>query len=220
MNPTDAADPDGVIPNLYAVQVNWDAHLDIDWTVFQFQLESLQVTVNQGGEWGDLDGVRPFIDFKTSYADQGGKLTLEVADTRFDFDYEKRLIGVTLNDALLGIGGFFFIEGSFSFEKSDNLSLDVNTNLPSRLTGAASGLNTDLRDLKRQGYLSSDNSRFENLPVDAITFGADNVAIKIGSYDDPLIELSGIDVGFATFRATTAVDPNGVIPRMYAMSAL
>jgi hypothetical protein len=217
MNPTDAADPDGVIPNMYALQVNWDAHIDIDWVVFQFQLESLQVYVNQGGEWGDLDGVRPFIDFKSSFA--GGKLTLDASGTLFDFDYDRRLIGVRLDDALLGIGGFFFIEGTFVFEKSDNMALDVQTQLPSRLTGEAASLNTDLRKLKRDGYLSADNSRFEGLPVDSILFGASDVSIKIGSYDDPLIRLDGIDVAFATFRATEAVDPNRVIPRMYSMSA-
>ena len=217
MNPTDAADPDGVIPNLYALQVNWDAQIDIDWVLFQFQLESMQVYANQGGEWGELDGVRPFIDFKSSF--EGGVLTLEVSDKRFDFDYDRRLIGVRLDDALLGIGGFFFIEGTFVFEKSDNLSLDVQTQLPSRLTGEAASLNNDLRQLKRSGYLSADNSRFEGLPVDAIVFGASDVSIKIGSYDDPLINLDGIDVAFATFRATEAVDPNSIIPRMYSMSA-
>ena len=62
----------------------------------------------------------------------GGKLTLDASGTLFDFDYDRRLIGVRLDDALLGIGGFFFIEGTFVFEKSDNMALDVQTQLPSR----------------------------------------------------------------------------------------
>ena len=99
------------------------------------------------------------------------------------------------------------------------MQVDVVTGLPSGPTAETAGLLSSLSTLKTSGYLSADNSRFEDLPVDAISFGAAGVTITVGDPDDPFFELADIGVGFTVMRATKAVDPSRVIPKMYAVKA-
>ena len=63
MDPTRGADPRNVLPNFFALQLKWDAPLNIDMDLFKFQIELLALDVNQGGAWADQAMVHPYIDF-------------------------------------------------------------------------------------------------------------------------------------------------------------
>ena len=218
MDSTLAADPDSVIPKLYAMQVLWPDPLDIDWDYFKFDVDGLQVDLNRGGTWRGTGGFSsPFVDFSTSF-EEGG-LSIPTGGDPIVIDYDRAVIGVSIQHALLNVADFFQIEGSFAFEKSYGMQVDVVTGLPSSPTTETAALLARLAPLKASGYLSADNSRLENLPVDAMSFGASGVTITVGDPEDPFFELADIDVGFSVMRATKAVDPSRVIPKMYAVKA-
>ncbi|WP_043112418.1 hypothetical protein, partial [Pseudacidovorax intermedius] len=212
-----SADPDSVIPDLYALKVSWGQGIDIDLGgIFKFQTQGLTIDVNQGGAWAGkpTGSVAPYVDFASSF--EGGLKVPTATGTPIVLDYDRATIAVSLAHALLNIGDFFQIEGSFAFERTTT-QVDVATGLSAADSFGALG--TDLARFKAAGLLSADNSRFTNLAVDSITIGAADVRITIGDPDDPFFTLDHIDVAFATFRASKSVDANGVIPLMYAMKA-
>ncbi|MEO7578774.1 MAG: calcium-binding protein, partial [Massilia sp.] len=218
MNSTMDADPNRVVPNFFALQLKWDNPVNIDMDLFKFQIEDLTLNVNQGGAWVDRNLIHPYVDFASSF-DGGLSIPVAGGGSPVVLDYSTAVIGVTLEHALLNVGDMFQIEGSFAFEKTTGIEVDVMTGLPGALTGSAAGLATSLAKFKTDGYLSSDNSKFTDLPVDTISFGASNVSIVIGNAGDPLFTLDNIDIGFVMMHASRTLDPGRVIPNMYAMKA-
>ncbi|WP_420226204.1 hypothetical protein [Pigmentiphaga litoralis] len=213
-----AADPLSIIPKFFALQVKWAHPVDIDLGgVFKFDVTGLTIDVNQGSNWGGVaaNGA-PFVDFASSFA--GGYAVPTGNGSSIVLDYDRSKIAVSLDHALLNIGDFFQIEGSFAFERT-TLQVDVDTGLSGTLPLGAAALATDLARFKQLGVLSNDNAHFNDLKVDTITIGASDVTITVGDPSSPLFAIRDIDVAFAMMRASKTIDTNGVIPLMYAMKA-
>ena len=217
MDSTLLADPDSVIPKFYALQLDWANPIDLDWDFFKFKIEDLQVQANQGGKWkGATTFSTPYVDFKSSFGDDGYEIPTS-GDSVF-LKYDRSFVGLSIGHALLNVGNFFQVEGSFAIEKTSGQKVDVVTGLPA--SGASiAGLASDLATLKTKGYLSGDNSRLTDLPVDILSIGASNVKITIGDVADPLFVLADIDVAFATMKSSVGADPSHIVPTMYAMKA-
>ncbi len=215
MSATAAADPDHVIPKFTALQVKWDSGLDIDWDFFKFQADHIQVNANVGGAWrGAPQLAKPYVDFESSFGATG--LAIPAGDGTINLAFDRAVLGVSIGHALLNVGDFFQIEGSFAFEKSTGVLVDVATALPAVATPSTSAF---ISQLRTSGYLSADNAMLENLPMDVVSFGASDVHIVIGDTSDPLFTLDDIDIGFAIFRASTSLSFAAQIPRLYAMKA-
>ena len=111
----------------------------MDWDYFKFKIDDLQVQANQGGKWrGTNTFARPVVDFKSSFGPAGYSIATQGAPVVLDF--ESAFMGVSIGHALLNVGGFFQVEGSFAIQKQGGQTIDGQTGLPSVLTGAASGL--------------------------------------------------------------------------------
>ena len=210
------ADPDSVVPKLFALKLDWQHPLDIDWDFFKFQVDGLTVSANQGDLWRGGKLGSPFADFTTL---PDGGLEIPTTGAPIVLDYDRAFLGVSIDHALLNVGDFFQIEGGFAFEKASNTKVDVVTGLPALPVGPAAGVVNSLASMKTAGYLSADNSRLNDLPMDVMSFGASDVVITIGDTSDPLFVIDGIDIGFTLMRATKAVDPAAVVPTLYAMKA-
>ncbi|MBU3995906.1 MAG: LEPR-XLL domain-containing protein, partial [Actinobacteria bacterium] len=219
MDSTLLADPDSVIPKFYALQLDWKTPLDVDWDYFKFQIDDLQVQANQGGQWKGAPTLStPYIDFASSFGATGYEIPTS-GDSVF-LNYDKSFVGVSIGHALLNVGNFFQVEGSFALEKVGGQKVDVVTGLPSNLTGSpAASLASELTALKQKGYLSANNALLSDLPVDMLTIGASDVTITIGNPGDPLLVLDNIDVAFSTMKATADADPSRIIPRLYGAKA-
>jgi hypothetical protein len=215
MSSTLAADPDRVIPKFTALKVLWDGGLNIDWDFFKFQADHIAVTANLGGAWvGATQLAKPYVDFTSSFGAAG--LAIPAGEGTINLDFDRAKLGVSIGHALLNVGDFFQIEGSFAFEKSSAVPVDVATGLPAIPTAGTSSLISQLRPT---GYLSTDNGMLEDLPMDVVSFGASNVRSWSASTSDPFFTLDDIDIGFAVFRASPSLTFAAQIPRMYAMKA-
>ena len=221
MSSTRLSDPDAVIPKFFAFQLDWKKPLDIDMDYFKFKIDDLQVQANQGGKWKNSPKLAtPFIDFKSSFGATGYEIPTS-GDSIF-LKYDSAFVGVSIGHALLNVGDFFQIEGSFALQKISGQKVDIVTGLPANVVGTpAASLSAELSRLKTAKYLSANNALLTNVPVDMLSIGASDVKITVGSVSDPLFTLENIDIAFTTMKATTAVDPTGkVIPRLFAVKAL
>ena len=208
---TAAADPGRVIPNFTAFKLDWAGGVDFDWDFLAFASGDVSVYGNLGGAWTGVTGVaKPYVDF----GDDPLEIPTAGGGAPIVIDFDRQVVGFSLAAASLDIADFFHVSGSFAFEKSAGIALDVNTGLSSTNLAHA-GLISQLRPT---GYLSADGSRLEGLPMDVVTIGAAGVNIRIGEADDPLFEIDDIDLGLALFRASPSLGAAAsAIPRMYAM---
>jgi hypothetical protein len=209
-----------VVPKFTALQVKWDSGIDIDWDFFKFRADHIQVNANLGGAWvpGNTQLAKPYVDFQSSFGPTG--LAVPAGDSTINLDFETSVLGVSIGHALLNVGDFFQIEGSFAFTKSTAIPVDVATGL-STAAPLGSPAATRLAQLRSAAgsYLSTDGTLLNDLPMDVVSFGASNVTIVVGDTSDPFFTLDDIDIGFAVFRASTTLSFATQIPRMYAMKA-
>ncbi|MBI5053445.1 MAG: hypothetical protein HZB52_09290, partial [Chloroflexi bacterium] len=235
---TTVADPSQIIPRMFALNVNWPAPLSISWGGLVLDVASVAVEVNKGNAWntGAADAPAPFVDFVSSFGAAGLNLT---SNGSLVADYDHALTRVTLGHVLIQLFDFVHLEGdSFTFEKGTSIPVDVATgfNLTTIQT-AAPNLVTDLQPFVQSGILSADYTLFTDLLVDRILIGAQNVRLFVGSgpyfmdrngdgiYDDAPdadalgFALSHLNLALAIFNPSDSVDPNNLIPNLYALKA-
>ncbi|MCX7258156.1 MAG: hypothetical protein NTZ64_15960, partial [Polaromonas sp.] len=134
MSSTLLSDPDSVIPKFFALQLDWKQPLNVDMDYFKFQIDDLQVQANQGGKWkGAPTLATPYIDFNSSFGATGYEVPTS-GDSIF-LKYDRSFVGVSIGHALLNVGDFFQVEGSFALEKISGQKVDIVTGLPAKVLG-------------------------------------------------------------------------------------
>ena len=120
------------------------------------------------------------------------------------------LLGASADQILLTIGGFVYVDGSFSFSKGPTQLVDVETQL-TETEAAAGGLfvsrMTQSLTQPADGSLAitPDGSEIWNVPVDTIEFGLGNVNVFVGYADGLALDPATHTLDHTALTAANAV---------------
>ena len=158
------------------------------------------------------------INFKTSFAATGG-YSVVTGGAPVLLDMTKEMLGVSVNQATLRISDFVYLQGSFEFMKSSNLTLDVRKSVSTLYTGvkvegfeigashvqAFVGIDGPYRsDTNSDGVITSADA----VNPDAIGLFIDDLSFGMGVYkatNSLLNKVSGVaGTSFTALKATAA----------------
>jgi len=158
------------------------------------------------------------INFKTSFAATGG-YSVVTGGAPVLLDMTKETLGVSVNQATLRISDFVYLQGSFEFMKSSNLTLDVRKSVSTLYTGvkvegfeigashvqAFVGIDGPYRsDTNSDGVITSADA----VNPDAIGLFIDDLSFGMGVYkatNSLLNKVSGVaGTSFTALKATAA----------------
>lgn len=187
---TPAADPDQVVPSMYALKASLDDSLSISLAGITLEVGGLSVELNGGGDWiaGQPDSPAPYIDFQSSFADTGGKYQV---NENVALDFNSAVIGLELQQATLQVSEFVYLRGDFALRHGSTETVTLNA-----------GLLGDIPDVE----------------VSVLNMGADNVQAFVGTngpYQDESGQVNEAAVGFAVDDLSfglTVMTPTGAVP--------
>ncbi|MCJ8345156.1 hypothetical protein MJH12_06425, partial [bacterium] len=164
-----------IIPKMYAFKATIPSAVDIDFGGIQLKVDDLNLQANSGKAWKGLTEGKPFIDFQTSF-DNG--YDIQTGGAPINIDFNRGFVGVEIGNALVSIGDFLYLQGAFSIEKTENISLDVVTGFnSSSIYTAPSSIS---KGLKKMSGVSSDFTRIEDVTMKGYVLGGSGINAFIG----------------------------------------
>ncbi|HEY2543998.1 MAG TPA: hypothetical protein VGH92_13225, partial [Gaiellaceae bacterium] len=149
---------------------------------------NIDVEVNGGGHWA-FGSATVAADFADTFGLSGYTIATG-GNPPITLHAAGALLSASADQILLSIGGFIYVDGSFSFSKGSVTTVDVSTGLS--LTSAEEAVTFGLLPVSATNpgggelAVTSDGSEIWNVPVEALLLGLGNVNVFVGYADDNL----------------------------------